>query len=176
MFFLYELLFHIFIYFKYIIFLCFSNKYLLYFLLIVLFPYIYSYIKIHFKKIFLEETVFIVNHKCITEHNKIIKQLFCNNIVYQENLYYKINIKYFVSSDPVIYLENFYVRNSEMDYQINSYELWKQIKINEIYILRYFKYDTKKIIIDAEECNLQEKYLNKYLLQDISNIIVQYYV
>ena len=37
-------------------------------------------------------------------------------------------------------------------------------------------YDTKKIIIDTEECNLQEKYLNKYLLQDISNIIVQYYV
>ena len=33
-----------------------------------------------------------------------------------------------------------------------------------------------KIIIEAEECKLQEKYLNKYFLQDISDIIVQYYV
>ena len=126
------------------------------------------------KKYSLKTVILRITHKCITNDNRIIEQIFSinnNKIINKYNLLYG-NIKYFVSSSLIIHLDRFYIINELEDYEICNYNVWNKIKSGNVYIL---KYDTEKIIIDVEEFTLK-KYLDKYLLDDIIHIIVNYYV
>ena len=54
-----------------------------------------------------------------------------------------------------------------------DYELWKKIKIGSMYRLKYYKYDKSRIILQIDEFKYQDE-LNKYLINDLSNLIVEY--
>ena len=140
--------------------------------MIVLFIIIILIIYYLNKKYSLKTVILRPTHKCITENNKIIEQIFsinCNKIICR---YYVENIKYFVSSSSIIYLDKFYIIDESKDYEICNYNVWNKIKPGYIYLI---KYDSEKIIIDVEKFTLK-KYLEKYLLDDIIYIISDYYV
>lgn len=88
-------------------------------------------------------------------------------------------------------IKYYHIINPFTDFEISEYELWKQIEVGKMYRLRYYgkakppligkdkvfpyyKHDESRIILQIEEFKYQDE-LNKYLINDLSNIIVEYY-
>ena len=160
----------------------FTGKYhaLITYICLVIIPYIYIvFIRGYFirKDFMLDEFLLHVNFKCITDDNlgKIINKV----SLYQrelalENKYNLVQKRYYVSSRMVSKkLTYFGITLSSTDFEISDYELWKKIKIGSMYRLKYYKYDKSRIILQIDKFKYLEK-LNKYLINDLSNLIVEY--
>ena len=129
----------------------------------------------------LDEVLLHINFKCITDDNlgKVIKKVYTNQREYHlENKYNLVNKRYYVSSvyRPRVVNNNlkyYGITNYVTDIEISDYKLFQKIKIGKIYKLRYYKHDKSRIILQVEEFKYQDE-LNKYFINDISNIVVGY--
>lgn len=155
------------------------------YIFLVIIPYIYIvFIRTYFikKDFMLNEVILHINFKCITNNNlcgKIIKKSYINlydgysdtKRYYVSSRFVSKNLKYYGVSLP--YLSN--------DFEISDYELWKQIKIGRYYRLKYYKHDKSRIILQIKEIQYPDELnkwyihrLNKYFINDISNLIIKY--
>jgi hypothetical protein len=154
------------------------------YIFMVIIPYIYIvFVRGYFirKDFMLDEVIIKINAKLITDNNlgKIIEKKHLNYPEpYLVNNDYSTIMRYYVTSrgKPTVVIRNlkyYGITNPSTDFEISDYEMWKQLEIEKMYRLRYYKYDNSKIILQAEEFKYQDE-LNKYLINDLSNIIVGY--
>jgi len=154
------------------------------YIFMVIIPYIYIvFVRGYFirKDFMLDEVIIKINAKLITDNNlgKIIeKKHFNYPEPYLVNKDYSTIMRYYVTSrgKPTMVIRNlkyYGIANPSTDFEISDYELWKKLEIGKMYRLRYYKYDNSKIILQVEEFKYQDE-LNKYVINDLSNLIVEY--
>ena len=149
-------------------------------------PYIYiMYVRVYvIRSGFMSKEVIIqVNFMCITNDvGRIIQEVYENNRVYnyqlqnknneiQNNLYY-VSSRY--SSLMLISGFQYYATtHSKTDFKISTREMWSRVKIGKMYRLSYYRYDEIPNILRVVEFKYEDE-LNRYLLKDLSNLVVEY--
>ena len=129
----------------------------------------------------LDEVILHINFKCVTEGDlgKIITNVYPNQREYRlKNKDNLIEKRYYVSSvyRPRMVIANlkyYGITNNKTDFEISEYKLFQKIKIGKMYKLQYYKHDKSRIILQVENWKYQD-ILNKYIINDISNIVVEY--
>ena len=156
------------------------------YIFMVIIPYIYIvFIRGYFirKDLMLNEVLLHINFKCIATNDigRIIKKVHIDQSINQKyannDKPFPGNNRYYVSSKYnkilINRLKYFQITNPSVDFEICDYELWKKIKIGSMYRLKYYKHDKSRIILQIDEFKYQEE-LNKYIINDLSNLIVEY--